>query len=218
MTQLAFDIDDLIRESAPPPEAFAGRAPLHFTVEVFTVPELQEAWDHFVRVNGHFDSIARSHMWNGREGSDATPGHAMRMFSADLRCGHYSPMNWHGESSYHYCPAYLVRRVVCECTYATPISTSERAVVEDWHDHAWAGWRDLLPIPERLRGGTGNSKMTPALSDWVANNYPAGWGTDGAPIVTERDTAWATRHVPGYSPWGGYDLAAPFLTSDGKIA
>ncbi|WP_404442901.1 hypothetical protein LG315_08505 [Microbacterium marinum] len=30
----------------------------------------------------------------------------------------------------------------------------------------------------------------------------------GAPILTERGP-YGTRHVPGYSPFGGYDLSAP---------
>lgn len=34
------------------------------------------------------------------------------------------------------------------------------------------------------------------------------WTVAGAPIITAR-TQHATRPVPGRSPYGGYDLAAP---------
>ena len=34
------------------------------------------------------------------------------------------------------------------------------------------------------------------------------WQVPGAPIVTHR-TPPGTRNVPGYSPFGGYDMTAP---------
>lgn len=70
--------------------------------------------------------------------------------------------------------------------------------MEAWHDHAMPGWRDLPVRPSGLKAA--------ALEAWL-DAYPSGWKRPGAPIRTVRDPH-GTRHVPGRSPWGGYDLAA----------
>jgi len=54
-----------------------------------------------------------------------------------------------------------------------------------------------------------------ALPEWtgiplgqLVTDYPAQFRIPGAPIITERGK-YGTRHVIGYSPYGGYDLSAP---------
>lgn len=96
------------------------------------------------------------------------------------------------------------------CTRCTwhHVASSENAAVEAWHDHAFPGWRDLPIFPANLCGGMGSREMTPQRRDWIDENYPAAFRVDGAPIRTTRGSRIGSRHVPGYSPLGGYDLAA----------
>ena len=49
--------------------------------------------------------------------------------------------------------------------------------------------------------------MTPKLEEWLDANYPSEFRVAGAPILTDRGGS-GTRHVPEYSPYGGFDLAA----------
>ena len=79
-------------------------------------------------------------------------------------------------------------------------------MVEAWHDHAFPGWRQLPILPAKLRGQMGNRKMTPKLEQWLDANYPPEFRVPGAPILTDRGGS-GTRHVPEYSPYGGFDLS-----------
>ena len=83
----------------------------------------------------------------------------------------------------------------------------ESAATEAWHDHAFPGWRDLPILPDKLRGQMGTRKMTPKLEEWFEAHYPTEFRVPGAPILTTRGK-YGTRHVPNYSPFGGYDLSA----------
>lgn len=205
--QLAWDFDAMLAEDNPP-SGYAGRAPLRFTTEAFTADELSAAFDWYKKEVGNFDSFSRSHMWHGSEGMKQTPGHAVRMFSASLGCWHYRPVGWDGLTPFHHCPTSYLHRMVCECEWVSGISESESAVIWEWHDHAWPGWRDLPVVPKDVRPmGGGITAKTKAPYAWVLERYPADFRRPGAPIITERASG-GTRHVPGYSPWGGYDLAA----------
>ena len=81
-------------------------------------------------------------------------------------------------------------------------STTRNAAAENACDHTWPGWREVpvvAAVPEeRKKRATWVERVT-AL-------YPAGWLEDGGPIRTQR-TGYGTRHVPGRTPFGGYDLA-----------
>ncbi len=79
-------------------------------------------------------------------------------------------------------------------------------MVEAWHDHAFPGWRQLPILPAKLRGQMGTRKMTPKLEEWLEANYPPEFRVAGAPILTDRGGS-GTRHVPSYSPYGGFDLS-----------
>ncbi|WP_433235303.1 DUF6349 family protein [Streptosporangium sp. CA-135522] len=87
----------------------------------------------------------------------------------------------------------------------------EREAVEDAHDHAWPGWRDLpavLPPP----GAAGFDPKV--LARWrvkVDKAYPPGWLEAGGPIITVRKDSALSRHEPGKAPGGGYDLAATYF-------
>lgn len=81
----------------------------------------------------------------------------------------------------------IVYRAYCgSCRYWTPVSVDENGAAEAIHDHCWPGWREL-PI------GTDASR-------------DEHWSQPGAPVITAR-SRYGTRHVPGRSPYGGYDLS-----------
>lgn len=114
-------------------------------------------------------------------------------------------------------PTILLRGWCMACGWTGPergegTRDGENAAVEDAHDHAWPGWRKLPIMPRASNEArNGNKKALQRWSNEVAsiagNHYPEGWlQRGGAPICTEREE-YATRHVPGYSPFGGYDLA-----------
>ncbi|MEV0149756.1 MULTISPECIES: DUF6349 family protein [unclassified Nonomuraea] len=75
--------------------------------------------------------------------------------------------------------------------------------IEDAHDHAWPGWRDL-PAVQRPKSN---------YERWlvqVKRAYPPGWLEAGGPIITVRPDSRFGRHLPGKAPGGGYDLAASY--------
>ena len=82
--------------------------------------------------------------------------------------------------------AVRVRRAAAGRTrYPNPIAGTAGA------DDASSRHRDVLP--------EGRKK-------WIAENYPKSMQVPGAPMITER-RSFGTRHVPGRSPWGGYDIS-----------
>ena len=95
---------------------------------------------------------------------------------------------------------------VCSVCSWQAITDDENTAVEAWHDHAMPGWRDLPTLPSKLRGHMGTRKMTPALEAWFDANYPENFRVPGAPILTDRGGS-GMRHVPDYSPYGGFDLS-----------
>lgn len=207
--QLAFDIDGMIHEAevaAAPP--WAGPAPLHFTVDYYTPAELEAAWQHAVFLDGH--SASRRRMWH--PGSPIDPhgeanGHRLVSFSVDLRC-----LWWeHGEDEAGErirctCVGDLLTQGICE-PCAWNVVGSEAHVVEAWHDHTWPGWRELPVLPHGLRTRDDRGRFAPKTMAWLEAHYPPAWQVEGAPIITDRGGPLGTRHVPGYSPWGGYDIS-----------
>lgn len=182
--QLAWDFD--LAEVA----TYTGRAPLHFTAEAFTLDEYRDAFEEWKRIHGSFGCFGRSHMWHlGFKGTmTATPGHNMQILDADL--------DWTRPT-----------RVACECGWLSDIHERESPCVEEWHDHAWPGWRGLPVVPEEVRPAGGGVGADKKATQWVTDRYPTDFQKPGAPVITMRNGI-GTRHVPGYSPWGGFDLCA----------
>ena len=201
-SQLAFDLDELVREDlrANPPE-WQG-APLHFTTDYFSPGELQAAFEHWQLLNGRFGSIPHSRMWHTGygwlNGGTEYGDHRLVMFSADLR----PEPKCEG-------PGDLMYLAVCEPCEWHQVSDSEIDSVEGWHNHAIPNWRELPVVPAqiRVRDGGGFTKLG---RKWIAAHYPAEMQVSGAPIITER-ARYATRHVAEYSPRGGYDLSSTAL-------
>jgi hypothetical protein len=207
--QLTFDIDSMIHavdiETA---EAWSG-APLHFHSEYYSPNDLDDAFSRWIFENRRLGSFTQSHMWHSSlhpQPTAARASHALFLLYADLRCnGHNGPQS----PSPCSCIGDLMYQAICpKCSWQA-IDTSENLVVEAWHDHAWPGWTHLPIIPGGIRpmGGAISQRTTRAYA-WIVANYPTQWQRDGAPIRTRRSNH-SMRHVPGYSPWNGYDLSAP---------
>ncbi|MDT0262300.1 DUF6349 family protein [Jatrophihabitans lederbergiae] len=157
---------------------------------------------------GHFDCLRRSHAWRdeiggtgfGRGRIPATDQCQPVTLTADLRCEHYN-----SDCS---CVGDLVYRGAClHCAWEGEIGEDHNAAVEDAHDHAWSGWRDLPIVDRRPEPGT-SARQQATMASWVAavnDVYPAGWLESGGPIRTVRGY-FGTRHVPAYTGFGGYDL------------
>lgn len=126
-----------------------------------------------------------SHQWSTSYCSARPDGaHPIEVVSVDLSCHHE-----HRDDCQCVGRGGNLYRAWCgDCERWSGILTTETAAVEEAHDHCWPGWREM-PIgadaPREQR-----------------------WTVAGAPIITAR-TQHATRPVPGRSPYGGYDLAAP---------
>ncbi|WP_448810542.1 DUF6349 family protein [Agromyces bauzanensis] len=203
MTQLTFDIDAMIHELDVQTLPEWNGAPLHFTTRYHTPAELDAAMRRYIFEHGHFDCIRQSHMWNASfshaHANTATPGHDLFIVSADLRCAHYGRPRCQ-------CVGDPVYRAICiDCDWHA--DGTENTVVSAWHDHAWPGWRDLPVVPRELadRAAHGGKERT-GRDRWIEARYPTEWQTPGAPIITERGLG--TRHVPGRSPWAGFDMSA----------
>ncbi len=203
--QASFDLDQLLRlaeiEAAP---GWVG-APLGFTTEYWPAAALDAAFRQWQFLHGQFGSVPRSHMWHRGIGAGRPTelgAHTAAVFSADLRCqpDQHPP----GDCA---CTGGLIQKIVCDpCGWQT-ISAHENTAVEAWHDHALPDWRSLPVMPARLRttdrAGLGQGRA----GKWIEEHYPAAAQVPGAPIITER-IGPGTRHVPGGSPWGGWDIAA----------
>lgn len=103
-----------------------------------------------------------------------------------------------------------IRGACFGCSWIGPIrpSDEENEATEDAHDHTHPGWRELRVIEDRPRRS--DAKLEAADNARIARDlrhvYPPDWPERHGPIRTYRSYP-GTRHVPGYSPWGGYDLA-----------
>lgn len=104
-------------------------------------------------------------------------------------------------------PGSMIYQANCEPCRWHIIADTENAVVEGWHDHAVPGWRDLPVIPTHIGEQASMGTWPKKALAWIAAHYPKDWQATGYPCISERPREWATRHVPGYSPFGGYELA-----------
>lgn len=109
------------------------------------------------------------------------------------------------------CVGDLLYRGAClACAWeGDPVADDENAAAEDAADHAFPGWRDL-PVLDPINS-LADTKQTAAYAAKATAAYPPGWlQVPGAPVRTHR-TPGASRHVPGRSPAGGYDMGVPDL-------
>ncbi len=109
------------------------------------------------------------------------------------------------------CDGPLLYRAVCRgrgCIWESAVYPRESTAVEDGMDHAWPGWRDLpvIPAPPRYLNGAHRERAEAAWLAKAAGAYPVGWIEAGGPIRTQRPKH-ETRHVPNWTPFGGYDMA-----------
>lgn len=205
--QAAFDIDallvDLERELAP---TWTG-APLHYHEDHYSPRELDAAFERWIFENGRYGCIPDSHMWHrymfGPEKTPPVSAHEFALYSAETSC-RLTDHDHHGVTL----PRGARYQTICEPCGWRKLGNSDSAVIEAWHDHALPGWRELPIVPIQLQGIPPRGRDP--LGEWVAENYPLDWQKDGYPIITER-TSVGTRHVPGRSPWGGYDLSSTAL-------
>jgi len=172
--------------------------------------ELDAAWRRWIEVNGHFNSIFLSRMWHrSYTAPRAVIGdHSTDQYDVDLRCAagaHQEHRATLGLGKICQCMGGTLTQIICSVCSWHHIGTEHEAI-EAWHDHAFPGWRELPVLPAALRGSMGGTRMTPKVEKWLEANYPESFRIPGAPIRTEREQ-FGTRHVPGYSPFGGYDLS-----------
>jgi len=208
--QQTFDLDTLIAE-ANPRAPYKGRAPLRFTTDYFTIEELVEAQDEARLVAGSDYCYSWRHMWHpqfGGAGRTEHNGHVLAIVEADLRCNCLLMPPFGFNTRRCYCPGEQISQTICETCSWHFIGTWNQSV-EALHDHAWPGWRDL-PRLGQVRTGVDRKKQLAHLIAQV--DYPTAWMVPGAPVLTARESG-ATRHVPDYSPWRGFDIAASEVSS-----
>jgi hypothetical protein len=203
--QLAFDIEGMIHEAAveAAPEWFG--APLHFTTAYFAPAALDAAFEQFQFLHKLDNSRAQSPMWHRAitvPGGVDVGDHGFDFFSADLRCEPWKHDGPHGDCM---CVGDLTYMAICEPHGWHVTAGDENSAVEGWHDHAFRGWRELPIVPARLRDAE-KIGLSKAAKKWVEDHYPKSMQIVGGPVITER-RSMGTRHVPGRSPWGGYDIS-----------
>lgn len=200
-----FTFDDLFHEAeveADPP--WTG-APLHFTTGYHSPAEFDAAFEHWQFLHkGQIGAYAASRMWHRAiavPGGVSVGAHGFDMFTADLRCEPWTHDGPHDGCS---CVGGLTYQSICEPCGWHDLSEDENGAVEAWHDHAVPGWRDLPIVPAHIPISDG-ARLTMTARAWIVEHYPPEFQFVGAPILTER--SGGHRHVPGRSPWGGYDLS-----------
>lgn len=167
-----------------------GHAPEGYTADPrWTPDDLQDAYElrcrraEFESERGTLGIAFWSHMWHCSNRQEPSGAHPIEVLFAYLACD-----TIHRGIECQCIGSHVYRAWCGQCCRWSQIHTDESAAVEDMHDHCWPGWR-ALPV------GT-------------AADRPEHWTQPGAPIVTRR-AAIGRRAVPGRSPYGGYDLAAP---------
>ncbi len=203
--QLAFEIEGIIHEAAVEAAPAWSGAPLHFTTAYFSPGDLDVAFEHWQFLHKLDNSRTQSRMWHRAitvpSGVDAGE-HAFDFFTVDLRC---EPWKHPDPPANCMCVGDLTYMAVCEPHGWHFIAGDENSAVEGWHDHAFPGWRELPIVPVRLLD-VEKIGLSKAAKKWIEDHYPKSMQVVGAPVITERSSR-GTRHVPGRSPWGGYDIS-----------
>jgi hypothetical protein len=184
------------------PRLFADRDCIGYAQRVW-------AWEQWVETYGHFDSIRISHAWIPSmitRPRDEPPDHCQAAsLHASLYCGHH---RWEDETPCQCVGGTLHRGMCLYCDWEGPDRVSERKAIEDAHDHAWPGWRDLPVVPRWPEEGSGKKKGMARAAWWakVHELYPPGWVEQGGPILTRRQTGSTGAHQGWSHPHGGWDL------------
>jgi hypothetical protein len=175
-------------------------------------------WCEADPLNG-FGSIDVSHGWRigttspgarlgGEFDFDAVDHCLPTLMHASLACPH----NWwevRDEGAVQcQCVAGSVHRGACLfCDWEGEIVTAEYQAIEDAHDHAWPGWREL-PLVRSCPADLGGKKSIEARHRWaveINSLYPTGWLEQGGPIRTKR-LSEHRLHMPNATGFGGYDM------------
>jgi len=210
--QLAFDIEGMLHDAAVEATPDWTGAPLHFTTTYYPPAELDAAVDHWQFLHANDKTHVNSRMWRRSitvPESNALAEHGFVLYTTDLRCEPWKHADKHERCE---CLGDLMYQAVCPSCHWSGIADHENDAVEAWHDHALPGWRDLPIVPSRLRM-TDKDGLSKAARSWIVAHYPTSMQVPGAPIITER-RPYGTRHVPGRSPWGGYDLSHTAVDPD----
>lgn len=119
------------------------------------------------------------------------------ILSVDLRCRDH----WRVPCS---CVGDLLYLHACTgCGHVDDARSSENLAAEDAMDHAWPEWRDLPVLATSMPD---ERRQQAAWTEVALEHYPAGWLERGGPVRTARSRA-GSRHVPGRTPYNGYDMA-----------
>lgn len=210
--QLAFDIEGMLHAAAAEATPDWTGAPLHFTTTYYPPAELDAAFEHWRFLYVHDKTHVNPRMWHRSitvAESNALAEHAFVLYTTDLRCEPWKYADKHDGCT---CLGELMYQAICEPCEWNGITDSENEAVEMWHDHALPGWRELPIVPSRLQM-MDKDGLSKAAKTWIGEHYPKSMQVPGAPIITER-RPYGTRHVPGRSPWGGYDLSHTAVDPD----
>ena len=95
----------------------------------------------------------------------------------------------------------------CEdCEYLGPWHGREEGAFEDEFDHAFPGWRELLPVVAAMEySETQNKKAYAQWKQTIVDLYPAGWIETGGPVLVARNpggTRWHDDWILG----GNYNV------------
>ena len=209
MSQIAFDIDAMIHELNLEALPEWDEMPLGgFTADYYTPAQHHAARERRLLEDRPYrtyrDTWTPALCLDMRGGT--ADGHTFTAYSADTRCTckfGYTVAAFE-EAGRCRCVGGLLTKVICEGCRSHYIGT-ERQAVEAWMDHAFTGWRLLPHFPDNLRGSMGSSQMSDKRHKWLEENYPTRFRTVLSPILT-RSEPIDSRHVPGYSPYGGFDM------------
>lgn len=212
--QLAFDIEGMIHEAAVEAAPEWKGAPLHFTTNYYSPADLDAAFEYWQFLGKLGNSHTQSRMGTAPSPSPAASSSAttFELFTADLRCEPWKRPEPRDDCC---CVGDLTYQAICEPCGWHGIAADENSAVEGSHDHALPCWRELPIVPARLRG-IDKIGLSKAARKWIEEQYPAAMRIAGAPVITERGKG--TRHVPGRSPWGGYDLSHTAADPQRKVA
>lgn len=201
-TDAQLDILELLDELDPPPPP---RMPARiFGYRGRTVGDYQRRFEQWCAdsPDGHFNSLMLSHGWVHNGMTNPITGQCdPTLLSADLRCLHAK----YGRCDTCECVgAELVHRTVCDhCGWHSIVVAGDQTrVIVAGLDHAYPGWRDGPLAPARPNGSTATLKRWEKKVRALYGERRWGW-----PVITDRHPP-EVGSVKGYSPWGGYDVAA----------
>jgi N12 class adenine-specific DNA methylase len=93
-----------------------------------------------------------------------------------------------------------------DCEYLGPWHGREEGALEDGFDHAFPGWRELLPVVAAMEyEETQNKKAYAQWREAIVGLYPAGWVEAGGPVLVARNRG-ATRWHDDWFLGGNYSV------------